>query len=69
MIALRSSHGAWARCFTNNTHRGCQVAALVGITPQSRECSEQWGVRCMPTSARWPRTRRWSGDVCSPTSC
>ncbi len=47
---------------------GCQVAALVGITPQSKECSEQWGVPLYADIASMARAEGVDVvDVCSPT--
>lgn len=47
---------------------GCKVVALVGITPQSRECAAQWGLPLyedIPAMARHEQVD--VVDICSPT--
>lgn len=47
---------------------GCEVAALVGITPQSRECSESWGIPLYEDIAAMARAAQVDVvDICSPT--
>jgi len=47
---------------------GCQVAALVGITPQSKESAAQWSLPLYPDIAIMARAEQVDVvDVCSPT--
>jgi predicted dehydrogenase len=68
-IAIVGTGGMGTVHYNNYTHiEGCQVAALVGITPQSRECSEQWGVPLYADIRSMARDVQVDVvDVCSPT--
>jgi predicted dehydrogenase len=47
---------------------GCQVTALVGITPQSKECAEKWGLPLYATICEMAKAGQVDVvDVCTPT--
>ncbi len=55
--------------YSNYTHiDGCEVVALVGITPQSRESAERWGVPLYADIRAMAQAEQVDVvDVCSPT--
>jgi predicted dehydrogenase len=68
-IGLVGSGGMGTVHYQNYRHiQNCQVVALVGVTPQSRECSVEWGVPLfedIPAMAKSVEVN--VVDVCSPT--
>jgi UDP-N-acetylglucosamine 3-dehydrogenase len=55
--------------YSNYSHiDGCKVVALVGITQQSRECAEQWGLPLYGDIQTMARAQQVDVmDICSPT--
>ncbi len=68
-IAIVGTGGMGTVHHSNYAHiAGCEVAALVGITPQSRECAEQWGLPLYADICSMAQVERVDVvDVCSPT--
>lgn len=68
-IAIVGTGGMGTVHYNNYAHiEGCQVAALVGITPQSKESAAQWGLPLYPDIASMARSEQVDVvDVCSPT--
>ena len=68
-VAIVGTGGMGTVHYSNYQHiKGAQVAALVGITPQSKDCSEKWGVPLfedIPSMAKVVEVD--VVDVCSPT--
>lgn len=68
-IGLVGTGGMGTVHYHNYQHiEGCKVVALVGVTPQSRECSENWGIPLYEDIASMAREQQVDvADVCSPT--
>ncbi|HBF41714.1 MAG TPA: gfo/Idh/MocA family oxidoreductase [Anaerolineaceae bacterium] len=68
-IGLVGTGGMGTVHYNNYQHiEGCKVAALVGITPQSRECSENWGVPLYEDIHSMALAEQVDVvDICSPT--
>ena len=68
-IAIVGTGGMGTVHYHNYAHiDGCQVAALVGITEQSRESAAEWGLPLYPDIASMARAQAVDVvDVCTPT--
>jgi UDP-N-acetylglucosamine 3-dehydrogenase len=68
-IGIVGTGGMGTVHYSNYTHiDGCQVAALIGITDQSRECSAQWGIPLFESiDAMMSSVEVDVVDICSPT--
>lgn len=68
-IGIVGTGGMGAVHYHNYQHiQGCQVVGLVGITEQSRQCAEEWGVPLFPDVRALAKAEQVDLiDVCSPT--
>ncbi len=68
-IAIVGTGGMGTVHYHNYAHiPGCQVAALVGITEQSRQSAAEWGLPLYPDIASMARAQSVDVvDVCTPT--
>jgi predicted dehydrogenase len=68
-IAIVGTGGMGTVHYSNYAHiDGCQVAALVGFTEQSKECSAKWGIPLFETITDMAKSVDVDVvDVCSPT--
>ena len=68
-IGIVGTGGMGTVHYNNYTHiDGCKVVALIGITDQSKECSENWGVPLYESIQAMAKSETVDVmDICSPT--